>query len=158
MQRCMTCLGKNLFSSVLILRYVLNLFPPITLLSLNSNLCQKSKYLFNAKVTTHMQHWESNGHYIIPDAKSYEIFERVSDCCLSPKEQFFSQITARTSYFRWDYLFTVGILFPNKSQKYEKHWWLKSNKNTEIMQISFLFLRVVAVPTWVSSTIYLQNL
>jgi hypothetical protein len=32
--------------SVLILRYVLNLFLPITLLSLNSNLCQKSKYLF----------------------------------------------------------------------------------------------------------------
>jgi hypothetical protein len=56
-----------MFSSVLILRNVLNLFPPITLLSLNSNLCQKSKYLFNAKVTTHMQHWESNGNSIIPD-------------------------------------------------------------------------------------------
>jgi hypothetical protein len=68
------------------------------------------------------------------ETKFYEIFERVSDCCLSPKEQFFSKITARTSYFRWDYLFIVGILFPNKSQKYEKHWWLKSNKNTEIMQ------------------------
>jgi hypothetical protein len=32
--------------SVLILRYALNLFPQITLLSLNSNLCQQSKYMF----------------------------------------------------------------------------------------------------------------
>jgi len=26
----------------------------------------------------------------------------VSDCCLTPHEQFFSSIMARTSYIRWD--------------------------------------------------------
>jgi len=29
--------------------------------------------------------------------------ERVSDCCLTPNEQYFSYIMARKTHFRWDH-------------------------------------------------------
>jgi len=32
----------------------------------------------------------------------YEVSERVSDCCLTPKEQFLSYIMVRTYYIRWN--------------------------------------------------------